>query len=147
VRSWKWRATISATRSTWRRACSTTAGDNETLVTSRRARRPRPGRTLALSQPRPLQLRGRVEPVFVHLLEAQRFGDTAMTAYGDILRAPEPEGIRLVWLDLNTVYSPHSLPVILGPQPAGHLLHRRLEGVALACPHRLATAAPSRSPT
>src|ERR1700704_4603933 len=25
-----------------------------------------------------LQLRGRVEPVFVHLLEAQRFGDTAL---------------------------------------------------------------------
>jgi adenylate cyclase len=64
-----------------------------------------------------LQLRGRVEPVYVHLLETHRSGDTAATAYGDILRAPEPEGIRLVWLDLNRVYSPHSLPVVLGRSP------------------------------
>jgi adenylate cyclase len=96
------------------------AGDNETLVTSvvldgldsvERSR------FRSLDR---LQLRGRVEPVFVHLLEAQRFGDTAMTAYGDILRAPEPEGIRLVWLDLNKVYSPHSLPVVLGRSPQAH---------------------------
>ena len=32
-------------------------------------------------------MRGRVESVHVHLLEAQRWGDTAATAYGDILRA------------------------------------------------------------
>ena len=64
-----------------------------------------------------LQLRGRVEPVYVHLLETHRFGDTAATAYGDLLRAPEPEGIRLVWLDRNRVYSPHSLPVVLGRSP------------------------------
>ena len=64
-----------------------------------------------------LQLRGRVEPVYVHLLETHRFGDTAATAYGDLLRAPEPEGIRLVWLDRNRVYSPHSLPVVLGRNP------------------------------
>ena len=40
-----------------------------------------------------MQLRGRVEPVHVHLLEAvRRFGDTAATAFGDMLsRSPSPK--------------------------------------------------------
>jgi len=44
--------------------------------------------------------------VHVHLLEAvRRFGDTAATAFGDMAPASiEPEGIRLVWLDLNRIY-------------------------------------------
>jgi class 3 adenylate cyclase len=93
------------------------AGDNETLVTS-----PVLDALDAVDRSRfrsldRLQLRGRVEPVYVHLLEAHRWGDTAATAYGDLLRAPEPEGIRLVWLDLNRVYSPHSLPIVLGRSP------------------------------
>jgi adenylate cyclase len=93
------------------------AGDNETLVTSVVL-----DALDALDRSRfrsldRLQLRGRVEPVYVHLLETHRWGDTAATAYGDILRAPEPEGIRLVWLDLNRVYSPHSLPIVLGRSP------------------------------
>jgi adenylate cyclase len=93
------------------------AGDNETLVTSvvlEELDAVDRSRFRSLDR---LQLRGRVEPVYVHLLEAHRWGDTAATAYGDILRAPEPEGIRLVWLDLNRVYSPHSLPVVLGRSP------------------------------
>jgi len=66
-----------------------------------------------------MQLRGRVEPVHVHLQEAvRRFGDTAATAYGDmLLMPPEPEGIRLVWLDLNRIYAGTSLPVVLGRSP------------------------------
>jgi adenylate cyclase len=93
------------------------AGDNETLVTSSvleeldvvdRSRFRSLGK---------LQLRGRVEAVTVHLLETHRWGDAAATAYGDILRAPEPEGIRLTWQDVNRIYSPHSLPVVLGRSP------------------------------
>jgi class 3 adenylate cyclase len=95
------------------------AGDNETLVTAV---------VLAglphLEQARfrsldKMQLRGRVEPVHVYLLEgSRRFGDTATTAYGDMLVfSPEPEGIRLVWLDQNRVYAGPSLPVILGRSP------------------------------
>jgi adenylate cyclase len=93
------------------------AGDNETLVTSVVLDGLDPVERSRFRSLDRLQLRGRVEPVFVHLLDAQRFGDTAMTAYGDILRAPEPEGIRLVWLDMNRVFSPHSLPLILGRSP------------------------------
>lgn len=93
------------------------AGDNETLVTSTLLEALDPVDRSRFRSLDRLQLRGRVEPVFVHLLEAHRWGDTAATAYGDILRAPEPEGIRLVWLDLNRIYSPHRLPVVLGRSP------------------------------
>ncbi len=95
------------------------AGDNETLVTAVVL-----GGLANLEQARfrsldRLQLRGRVEPVHVYLLEGfRRFGDTATTAYGDMLMfAPEPEGIRLVWLDQNRIYAGTSLPVILGRSP------------------------------
>ncbi len=95
------------------------AGDNETLVTSV---------VLAgladLEQARfrsldRMQLRGRVEPVHVYLLEgSRRFGDTAATAFGDMsVVAPEPEGIRLVWLDQSRIYAGTSLPLILGRSP------------------------------
>jgi adenylate cyclase len=93
------------------------AGDNETLVTSTVLDALDPVERSRFRSLDRLQLRGRVEPVYVHLLEAQRWGDTAATLYGDILRAPEPEGIRLACLDLNRVYSPHSLPVVLGRSP------------------------------
>ena len=95
------------------------AGDNETLATQS---------VLAMlgdwdqSRFRSLggmQLRGRAEPVQVHLQEpVRRFGDTAATAYGDMLvPTPEPEGIRLVWLDVNRIYAGASLPVVLGRSP------------------------------
>ena len=66
-----------------------------------------------------LQLRGRTEPVHVHLQEmVRRFGDTAATAYGEMLAPPvEPEAIRLIWLDLNRIFAGASLPVVLGRSP------------------------------
>ncbi len=94
------------------------AGDNETLLTSvvlaglPPAQR---GRFRSLDR---MQLRGRVEPVHVFLLEAQRNpGDTAATAFGDMLPSPEPEGIRLIWTSQNRVYSGTDLPVVLGRSP------------------------------
>jgi adenylate cyclase len=95
------------------------AGDNETLVTAlvldgldavERAR------FRSLDK---MQLRGRVEPVHVHLLEAApRLGDTAATAFGDIVPvASEPEAIRLDWMDQHRVYAGPSLPVVLGRSP------------------------------
>jgi len=53
----------------------------------------------------------------VYLLEARRFGDTATTAFGGLAPAGDPEGIRLVWLDLNRVYAGPSLPIVLGRSP------------------------------
>ena len=94
------------------------AGDNETLVTANVLAGLAPIERLRFRSLDRMQLRGRVEPVHVHLLEAQRnAGDTAATAFGDLAPAPEPEGIRLVWTSLNRIYSGASLPVVLGRSP------------------------------
>lgn len=94
------------------------AGDNETLVTAGVLAGLPPAEQARFRDLDRLQLRGRVEPVHVHLLEARRFGDTTATAFGGIApMAPEPEGIRLVWLDLNRIYAGPSLPVVLGRSP------------------------------
>jgi hypothetical protein len=94
------------------------AGDNETLVTVNvLANLDEAMRARFRSLDR-MQLRGRTEPVQVHLLESsRRFGDTATTAFGDMAVVPEPEGIRLVWLDLNRIYTGANLPVVLGRSP------------------------------
>ncbi|HWH84160.1 MAG TPA: adenylate/guanylate cyclase domain-containing protein [Burkholderiaceae bacterium] len=96
------------------------AGDNETLVTAK-VLAGLPGieqsRFRSLDK---MQLRGRVEPVHVHLLEAvRRFGDTAVTAFGEFppVENAEPEAIRLVWMDRNRIYAGASLPVVLGRSP------------------------------
>jgi class 3 adenylate cyclase len=95
------------------------AGDNETLATSTVVEQLGEWERSRFRSLDRMQLRGRVEPVHVHLQEAvRRFGDTAATAYGDMLiPVSEPEGIRLVWLDLNRIYAGTSLPVILGRSP------------------------------
>ena len=95
------------------------AGDNETLVTSTVLDGLDPVEQARFRSLDRIQLRGRVEPVHVYLLEAtRRFGDTAATAFGHISAAdPEPEGIRLIWLDQNRIYAGTSLPLILGRSP------------------------------
>ena len=93
------------------------AGDNETLVTASVLEQldgPGKSRFRDLDQ---MQLRGRAEPVHVHLLEARRFGDTVTTAFGGLAVLPEPEGIRLSWLDLTRVYRGPQLAVVLGRSP------------------------------
>ena len=95
------------------------AGDNETLVTSNVLEALEDIAQARFRSLDRMQLRGRVEPVHVFLLEgSRRFGDTAATAFGDFLApAPEPEGIRLIWQDQNRIYAGTSLPVILGRSP------------------------------
>ena len=96
------------------------AGDNETLVTSNLLDGLDAAEQSRFRSLDRMQLRGRVEPVHVYLLEAaRRFGDTAATAFGDFAgnTPPEPEGIRLVWLDQSRVYAGTSLPLILGRSP------------------------------
>jgi class 3 adenylate cyclase len=95
------------------------AGDNETLATLSVVERLGEWDRSRFRSLDRMQLRGRAEPVHVHLQEPVRpFGDTAATAYGDMLvPTPEPEGIRLVWLDVNRVYAGSSLPVVLGRSP------------------------------
>jgi class 3 adenylate cyclase len=93
------------------------SGDNETLATSAvldglsdidRAQFRRLER---------LQLRGRAEPVEVHVLETRQTVDMVATTFGDVLAAPEPEGVRLTWLDSSRVFGTSSMPVVLGRSP------------------------------
>jgi len=95
------------------------AGDNETLVTALVLDGLDPVERARFRSLDRMQLRGRVEPVHVHLLEAApRVGDTAATAFGDIVPvASEPEAIRLDWMDQRRVYAGPSLPVVLGRSP------------------------------
>lgn len=90
------------------------AGDNETLIT---------GSVLAglpTSQHRRFRsldritLRGRLEPIHVLVLDAFNKTDIAPTQFGEVIRSAHPDGIRLVWLDLDRVFDALALPVILG---------------------------------
>lgn len=94
------------------------AGDNETLATYTVLAHLDDSERHRFRNLDKMQLRGRVEPVHVHLLEApRRFGDTAATAFGDYALVPEPEGIRLVWQEINRIYAGAALPLILGRSP------------------------------
>jgi adenylate cyclase len=93
------------------------AGDNETLATSAvLAGLPGHEQVRFRSLGR-MQLRGRAEPVHVHLLEAHSIGDDATTAFGGLSPVAEPEGIRLTWLNMTKVFSGPNLPVVLGRSP------------------------------
>jgi len=91
------------------------AGDNETLVTAdvlAGLSGTQQKRFRSLDR---MHLRDRVEPVSVHLLTGDKRGsDAAATQFGDVAAPAEPEGIRLVWADLNRVYAGPHLPVVLG---------------------------------
>lgn len=94
------------------------AGDNETLVTAEVLQDlPVDARARFRSLDR-LVLRGRVEPVHVHVLGGRRgAGDQAVTQFGDVGRVTEPDGLRLVWGGLHRVFASLQLPVVLGRSP------------------------------
>jgi adenylate cyclase len=94
------------------------AGDNETLLTADvlsdlpEAQRSR-FRSLDW-----MHLRGRAEPVQVHVLGGRRHADAVpATQFGPVEPSPDPEGIRLAWQDMVRVYAAEHLPIILGRSP------------------------------
>jgi hypothetical protein len=93
------------------------AGDNETLVTAPVFSALPPDLQAVFRSLDQMVLRGRVEPVQVYVLGGRRSGDTAATQFGDMAPAIEPDGIRLMWLDLNRVYASEQMPVVLGRSP------------------------------
>ncbi len=93
------------------------AGDNETLVTSdvyEGLPPPMQSRFRSLDR---ITLRGRAEPVGVLVAGGRRPADTAATQFGGVEPAAEPDGIRLVWLDLSRVFASQQMPVVLGRSP------------------------------
>ncbi|OYU99856.1 MAG: hypothetical protein CFE45_11385 [Burkholderiales bacterium PBB5] len=97
------------------------AGDNETLVTAEvlaglpdSAR----GRFRSLDW---MHLRGRAEPVQVHVLGGRRgVADQTPTQFGAVPTTLEPEAVRLVWLNVSEVFDGEHMPVVLGRSPQAH---------------------------
>ena len=90
------------------------ASDNETLVTDdvlaglTEEVRPR-FRSLDW-----MHLRGRAEPVHVHVTGGRRAVDMAATQFGAVAINTASESIRLVWLDIKEVFDAAHMPVSLG---------------------------------
>ena len=93
------------------------AGDNETLVTAEVMAGISPDQRARFRSLDRLVLRGRVEPVQVHVMGGRRGADMAPTQFGDVSTVSEPDGLRLVWLDVNRVFASQQMPVVLGRSP------------------------------
>ena len=93
------------------------AGDNETLVTGEVLA----GLTTDLKRRfRSLDwmhLRGRAEPVQVHVQGGLRGVDLQATQFGAVASTLEPEAVRLQWLDRSDVFDGEHMPVVLGRSP------------------------------
>jgi hypothetical protein len=94
------------------------AGDNETLITADVLGGLPTTMKLRFRSLDLIAVRGRVEPVHVHVLDQPNQdphgNDMAATQFGEMVPAVEPDGIRLTWLDLDRVFDVHSMPIVLG---------------------------------
>ncbi len=95
------------------------AGDNETLLTVEVLQGlPLDMRSRFRSLDR-LVLRGRAEPVQVHVLGGRRgpSADLDPTQFGGMESVSEPDGLRLMWGGLHRVFASLQTPVVLGRSP------------------------------
>ena len=95
------------------------AGDNETLLTVEVLQGlPLELRSRFRSLDR-LVLRGRAEPVQVHVMGGRRgaSSDMAATQFGEVAAMSEPDGLRLMWAGLQRVFASQQTPVVLGRSP------------------------------
>jgi class 3 adenylate cyclase len=94
------------------------AGDNETLLTAEVLQGlPLEQRARFRSLDR-LVLRGRSEPVQVHVAGGRRGTEhMAPTQFGEMAAPNEPDGLRLVWLDVHRSFESQQMPVVLGRSP------------------------------
>lgn len=90
------------------------AGDDETLVTAEvLAGFPADKRRRFRSLER-MHLRGRVEPVHVHLFTHRLAVDGPVTQFSDQPPEAEPDALRLTWLDVDRVFDSAEQPIVLG---------------------------------
>ena len=65
-----------------------------------------------------ISVRGRVEPVHVYRMDAAAAASTdaaaAATLFGEPMRSTEPDGMRLIWGDLDRVFDIGAMPIVLG---------------------------------
>lgn len=89
------------------------AGDGEILVTAEvlaGLHHASKGRFRSLDR---ISVRGRVEPVHVYRMDAAPL-DAAATQFGEPMRSLEPDGMRLIWHELDRVFDIGAMPIILG---------------------------------
>jgi adenylate cyclase len=94
------------------------AGDNETLLTVEVMQElPLETRSRFRSLDR-LVLRGRVEPVQVHVMGGKPLvGEGQATQFSGVAPDFEPDGLRLTWTELNRVFASPQMPVVMGRSP------------------------------
>jgi class 3 adenylate cyclase len=94
------------------------AGDNETLATAEVLRDLPDGDRSKYRRLDRLVLRGRAEPVELHVAGGRRASDQAATQFGGVaLDLDEPDGLRLAGLGVVRLFASHQLPVVLGRSP------------------------------
>ena len=96
------------------------ASDNETLITADVLTGLAPELRRRFRSLDWMHLRGRAEPVQVHVLGGRRALDLAPTQFGAVPSTLEPEAVRLLWLGINEVYDGERMPVVLGRSPQAH---------------------------
>lgn len=113
------------------------AGDNETLVTQWVIDALPTAEHERFRRLNHVQLRGRLEPVSIFLLDARRHANEwVSTMLGDTPTLMDPECIRLCWNNHPQVHSAHNLPIVFGRSPQANYfvddslvsrLHARLD--------------------
>ena len=93
------------------------AGDGEILVTQRIFDELPRDEQQRFRHIHSITLRGRVEPVSVHVLGGRRSPDTSATAFAEVPPADDPDGVRLSWESHERIFDSAALPVILGRSP------------------------------
>lgn len=95
------------------------AGDNETLVTVEVLQDLSPDLRTRFRSLDKLVLRGRLEPVQVHVMGGRRAisSEMAATQFGDVGTLQEPDGLRLTWGESQRVFANPQMPVVLGRSP------------------------------
>lgn len=96
------------------------ASDNETLITAEVLTGLAPELRRRFRSLDWMHLRGRAEPVQVHVLGGRRGMDLAPTQFGAVPSTLEPEAVRLVWQGITEVYDGERMPVVLGRSPQAH---------------------------
>jgi hypothetical protein len=90
------------------------AGDGEILVTQRIFDALPPSEQPRFRHLDSIVLRGRVEPVAVHVLGGRRSHDSAATAFAEAPPADDPDGVRLSWAHLERLFDSPAMPIVLG---------------------------------
>lgn len=90
------------------------AGDNESLITREVLDELAPETRAKFRSLDKVHLRGRAEPVEVHMMVASRGADTAATLMETRLDLAEPEGLQLFWRDEAHQFTRADLPILIG---------------------------------